>query len=279
MPSRPQIVLVGPGKLGTSLALALRSAGYRVAEIVSRNRTSSRARARKLARLVGARAVTPRTADWKGSAVFLCVTDHAIARCADELARMGSWKGKRVFHCSGALSSELLAPLQRRGAAVASLHPMMTFVSAAPAALRGVSFALEGDPAAVALARRMVRDLGGHVLAVSPAAKTLYHAFGHFSSPQLVSLLAAAEAVAGAAGLRRFQVRRAMEPIVRQTLENYFRGGAAAAFSGPLARGNVETVRRHLRALRRLPRARAIYATLAAFALNQLPARNRPALA
>jgi len=278
MASRPRIALVGPGNLGTSLALALRAAGYRIEEIVSRSGAASRARARRLARRVGARSITRRSAAWSADVVFLCVTDHAIAACAREVAKVGDWKGKCVFHTSGALSSDVLQPLRRRGAAVASLHPLMTFVASSPSAMKGVSFALEGNPAAVALGRRLLRDLGGHVLVISAEAKVFYHAFGFFSSPGLVSTLAAAEQVAAATGLPRSALRRAMQPIVQRSLENYFRGGPAFAFSGPIKRGNVETVRRHLRALRSLPHARGLYLALSAFALSHLPAKNRAAL-
>jgi len=273
--AKPTIALVGAGNLARALARALQDAGYRVTTVVARNRAESRRRARALARQVQARVLSRQDAI-PGDILWICVTDDAIASTAAELA--GKWKGRVALHSSGALTSDLLAPLRRRGAAVASLHPMMTFVGRSSPSLSGISFAVEGDPAAVRVARRIARDLGGSVFDIAKEGKTLYHAMGSFSSPLLIATLAMAEQIGQAAGLPRRSIPGIMQPILRQTLENYFRGGAARAFSGPIVRADVETVRRHLRALKKVPGARDIYLALARSALDTLPVRNRSAL-
>src|SRR5262249_4022048 len=126
--------------------------------------------------------------------------------------------------------------------------------------------------------RRIITGLGGEPFELRGEAKALYHAWGSFCSPLLIALLALGEEVAEAAGIPKADAARAAKPLVRRTIENYIQSGAAAAFSGPLARGDLATIARNLEALRTLPRAQAIYALLARSALHNLPVRNRSQL-
>lgn len=268
------IAIVGPGNLGSAMARALLAAGYRVREIVHRGGTSAK-RARALAREIGARDVIASEARFNAEIVWICVADGAIAACAAELAKAAKWVGKIAFHSSGALSSRELKQLKRRGAAVASVHPMMTFVRSVRPDLQGVTFAIEGDAPAVRAARRIVRDLGGRAVLIDARRKPMYHAFGAFTSPLIVATIAAAEQVARKAGLDQVSARAAIAPILRQTVENYFERGPAGAFSGPLVRGDVETVQRHLDVLRVLPEARAAYVALARSAIKTLPVKKK----
>jgi predicted short-subunit dehydrogenase-like oxidoreductase (DUF2520 family) len=105
-----------------------------------------------------------------------------------------------------------------------------------------------------------------------------YHAWGAFTSPLLIALLVTGEKVARAAGLSTAEARRKMLPIVRQTLANYAELGPAGAFSGPIVRGDALVVREHLKELKKIPEARAVYAALARAGLRYLPARNREQL-
>ena len=130
--------------------------------------------------------------------------------------------------------------------------------------LRGVPFALEGDPAALRVARRIVRDLGAEAFSISKNRKPAYHAWGAFTSPLLIALLVTAEKVARAAGLSSAEARRKMMPIVRQTLANYAKLGPAEAFSGPIVRGDAQVVRQHLKELKKIPGAGEVYLALGA---------------
>ncbi len=278
MQNKPDITLVGAGRLAMALAPALHMAGYKISEIVSRNAAASRRTAASLARNVGAHAVTRTEARLDAPIVWFCVADADIAGAAREFAPVTEWRGKIVFHASGAITSDALEPLRRAGAAVASLHPMMTFVRRSSPSLAGVGFAVEGDRSAIRVARSLVRDVKGRIFTISKRAKPLYHAWGAFTSPLLIMELALAEQVARTAGLSPAQARKTMEPIVRRTVDNYFAHGAAAAFSGPLVRGDVETVRRHVRELARVPGAREVYVALARSALRTLPVAKRGAI-
>ena len=271
-----RIAIVGSGNLGSALALSLRSADYRITEIVSRDATQRRAR--QLARRIGARVTTLHHPEITADVVWFCVPDHAIASCAQAMAGRAAWKGKIAWHSSGALNSSELRALSRRGAWTASVHPFMTFVPGVTPALGGAGFALEGNRKAVSMARQIVSDLGGRAFAISARNKAAYHAWGAFTSPLLTALLALGEKVAAVAGMGRKEARQRMAPIVRQTVENYILRGAAAGFSGPIIRGDVATVRKHLEALRQIPGCDEVYRVLARSALRTLPAKNRKAL-
>ncbi len=274
MGRKPTIAMVGPGSLGSAMARALRAAGYSIEEIIHRGGAGAR-RASLLARKTGAQAVSGRNAKLAADIVWICVADAEIAACARELAKRAGWRGKLAFHSSGALSSGELSALRERGAAVASVHPMMTFVRHVRPELEGVTFAIEGDTRAARTARRIASDLGGEAMVIRAENKGAYHAFGAFTSPLIVATLALAERVAKKAGLGETAARRAMGPIVQQTLRNYLTRGPAGAFSGPLARGDLATVRRHLEVLRAVPEARAAYVALARSALKTLPVKRK----
>jgi len=270
---KPTIAIIGPGRLGTTLALALARAGYKVVEVVSPARSARRSKA--LAKKVGARASLAPVGHLRSDVLWLCVPDAEILPVAREIGERKSWQGSAAFHSSGTLSSDELRALHRCGASVASAHPMMTFVRGSSPSLEGVPWALEGEAAAVRVARRIVGDLGGEASILRKAAKPAYHAWGAFLSPLLVAHLVTAEQVARAAGLSAAAARKKMLPIVRQTIANYAVLGPAGAFSGPLVRGDTEVVLQHLRALKRVRGASAVYLALARAALRQLPVRHR----
>jgi predicted short-subunit dehydrogenase-like oxidoreductase (DUF2520 family) len=231
-----------------------------------------------LAKRLVSRAVRLEQAGPNADVIWLCHTDDALAETAGQLARKPGWRNKIVFHSSGALSSDALAPLQRAGAHTASLHPMMTFVPGTSPRLKGVPFAVEGDRQAVAVARQIARSLGAEIFPIRKDSKVLYHALGSFSSPLVVATLVTAERVGRAAGLSRAQTRRVMSPILQQTFKNYLERGATAAFSGPIKRGDVETIRRHVRALRSVPAAQELYRALVKSAVLDLPSRQKKGL-
>lgn len=270
--------IVGPGALGTALAETLAGAGYDVRSIVVRRHSSHKRHATALAKRIHAR-VSYMDESWEADVVWMAVPDDEVARVGEQLAESQRWKGRVVFHSSGALSSDELSPLRAKGASIASVHPMMTFVHGEAPNLAGVSFAVEGDSAAVRDARAIVSRMGGKPLMLRKQDKVLYHATGSFASPLVIALMSAMEQVGLAAGIPRKRIKPLLQPLLQQTIRNYFEGGAASAFSGPLIRGDVATVRKHLAELKRTPHARAVYVALVRMAVCELPVKNRAALA
>jgi predicted short-subunit dehydrogenase-like oxidoreductase (DUF2520 family) len=275
---RPSIALVGPGNLGTALALTLTAANYPVKFVAVK---PSRARDRgvkALAKRIKAQLVVLGSQLLASDIVWLMVPDDSIAQVARTLAASQDWKGRYVFHSSGALTSDELTSLRKQGARIASVHPMMTFVRGAAPEMAGVSFALEGDVAAVRMARSTVENLGAKAFVIKKEDKVLYHAFGSFASPLFIALMASMEQVGKAAGIRRQDIKTVILPLLSQTLQNYLKHNAASAFSGPLVRGDIATVRKHLVELKKLPEARAVYLALVKASLKTLPVNNRKAL-
>jgi predicted short-subunit dehydrogenase-like oxidoreductase (DUF2520 family) len=275
---RPSITLVGAGNLASVLGPALKSASYRIDAVVSRPLRKSRQRAAALAKKIGAKAQTLSNAQLQSDIVWLCNTDDALSATATRLAQHSDWRGKIVFHSSGALASDVLAPLQRAGAHAASVHPMMTFARGTTPSLEHVTFAVEGDRKAVSAAREVARALQANSFVIQKKAKVLYHALGSFSSPLLVAALATAERVGRVAGLTASQTRKTVGPILQQTLSNYLAQGAAKAYGGPMKRGDINTVRRHIQEVKKVPGAGEVYAALIKSALINLPAKNKKEL-
>ena len=284
MAAPPTIAILGPGRLGRALARELLDAGYAVTELISRRNSASQTAARKLAKSLHALPATIGNAKFDAGLLWLCVPDREIAGVGRELSARGTgktwkgWKGKVIFHSSGALASDELNALRRKGAAVASVHPFMTFVQGSSPPLQGVPFALEGDAVAVRLARKIVKSLGGAAFPLRKKDKIAYHAWATFCSPLLLAVLVTAEQAARIAGCSPAQARRKMLPIVMQTLANYAALGPAAASSGPIVRGDADVVRRHLQVLNGSAEVKEAYRALARSALRHLPAQNREKL-
>ena len=277
MTAKPSVAIVGAGNFGAALAMSLQGVGYGIEAVIARSGGASRRKAERLAKEVGAYALVDPAA-LRAHLIWFCVPDAEIAPAGRALAGKIEWKGRVALHSSGALTSDELAALRRRGAAVASVHPLMTFVRGSRPPLAGVPFALEGDAAAVRVARRLIADLGGHAYPICKRDKAAYHAWGTFASPLFTALLATTEQVSMLAGVKQKDAKRRMIPILLQTLANYAAFEAADAFSGPIIRGDVDTVQRHLQVLHSVPAAREVYSALARAALQYLPAKNKSAL-
>jgi len=151
----------------------------------------------------------------------------------------------------------------------------MTFIPGVVPKLTGVTFAVEGDRGAVRIAAATVRTLGGNILRIRKQDKAAYHVFATMICPMLVSLLATAEKVGVLAGISAARARTAMWPIILQTVVNYQKRGPAKAFTGPIMRGDVATVRQHLASLADRPAVERVYLALAQAAWKYLPTRNQ----
>ena len=185
------------------------------------------------------------------------------------LAAQGEAPGGCVaFHLSGALGADPLAPLVARGYSAGTLHPLQTLADPVLGArqLQGIYFALSGDPNAMATGRRLIHHLGGDSMSVPVSRRPLYHAAAVFASNYLAGLMNAASRLMVQAGLPEEDALGAILPLARGSLENLERMGPVQALTGPISRGDLETIRLHLRTLE--PRERALYAALGLELLN-----------
>jgi len=197
------------------------------------------------------------------TAVILSVPDLVLAEISAAVAAHGEAPaGCVAFHLSGALGADPLAALLTKGYGVGTLHPLQTLADPVLGArqLQGVHFSLSGDPATLAVARRIVHHLGGTAMAIPVARRPLYHAAAVFGSNYLAGLVAAAARLMAQAGVAEEDALHAILPLARGGLENLERMGPVHALTGPISRGDLETVRLHLRTLSR--RERALYAAM-----------------
>jgi predicted short-subunit dehydrogenase-like oxidoreductase (DUF2520 family) len=166
------------------------------------------------------------------------------------------------------MGTDPLAPLREQGYSIGTLHPLQSLADPVLGGgqLDGVYFAVSGDPAAISVARRVLDPLGASVFSVPVSKRPLYHAAAVFASNYLAGLVAAAGRIMAEAGVPEEEALQAILPLARGSLENLGRLGPVRALTGPVSRGDVETVRLHLRALE--PRERALYASLGMEILN-----------
>jgi len=243
------VSIVGAGRVGRALGRRLRELGWRVGAVTGRSLATARAAVRAIG---GGQALDGPTHQVLNSKVILITTpDSAIESVAKNLARLGGkeWHGKIVLHTSGALDFRVLQPLADQGAATGSMHPMQTFSSQNIPDLTNSIFGVDGFPAAMQIARKMVQQMGGVVVRLSGTNKAAYHAAGTFACVYVLALMETATRILMAQGFKRRQAMRALLPLTRQTLDNFERVGSLAAWTGPLARGDFSTVERHAKAL------------------------------
>jgi len=260
----PSFAIVGCGKVGKALGKALTEAGYPAAGAASRSLASAMAAANlfKTAHYGDVPwEITPAAA-----IVLITTPDGAIAETCDRIAAHNGFKpGSVVLHCSGALPSTLLSSARRRNAFTGSMHPLQSFAaddfSRNP--FDGIIIAMEGEPPALAAAAQMAADIGATGLTIPTEAKTLYHAAAVVASNYLVTLLALAYSLLAEAGICGPEAVEALGPLIAGTLANIRNVGIPAALTGPIARGDIETVKRHLAEIEaRRPELLALFRTL-----------------
>ncbi len=250
---RGALTIIGAGRVGRALGKRLHGLGWTIGAVVAQSEAS----ARKAVRYIGAgRARAAVSRDVLASKLILiCTPDDAIVGVAKELARIGAeeLRGKVVLHTSGALSSSALRVVRKCGAAVGSMHPLQSFSGVAIPPLEGKVFAIEGDAAAVRLARQIARALSAFPVQIAGGSKALYHAAAAFAAGHVLAIEETATRLLMFTGMKRSEAVRALVQLTRQVLENFERLGPRAAWTGPLARGDHGVVAAHLAAMRRLP--------------------------
>jgi predicted short-subunit dehydrogenase-like oxidoreductase (DUF2520 family) len=257
-PNEIATTVVGTGRLARSLVPLLRPAGHPVVAVVGRRLSAARSVCRHARR---ARATTsPRVGVGLGRLILLAVPDRAIGAVATKLASLSDvdWKRRSVLHHAGALGCEPLEPLRVAGAGVGILHPLQSLGVPALAAeiLPDSRARIEGDRRGLAAARRLARALGLTPLPLrklSSGDRTAYHAAASLVSNDLLALLAVGAGLLESTGLGRRRALDALLPLARGTLRQVEQAGLAGPLTGPAPRGDVDTLRAHLRRLAKGP--------------------------
>jgi predicted short-subunit dehydrogenase-like oxidoreductase (DUF2520 family) len=260
-PARLRVGVVGAGRVGTALAVALGRAGH---EIVAASAVSD-ASVRRVARnLPGATIMQPPEVVAAAGLVLLAVPDDALPGLVAGLAATGApFEGRLVAHVSGRHGLAVLEPAVRAGALPLALHPVMTFTGRPDDIdkLAGISFGVTAPDALRPVAEALVVEMGGEPVFIADSQRDLYHAALASAANHLVTLLVQAMDLLRDAGVA--QPARMLGPLLGAALDNALRLGDAA-LTGPVARGDADTVASHIGALRAdAPEALPAYLALA----------------
>jgi predicted short-subunit dehydrogenase-like oxidoreductase (DUF2520 family) len=241
------VSIIGSGRLGTTLGVALLHRGYSIQSLVARRVQS----AHKAARLLDAESqvlAAKELQSLKPAHVFLItVPDDQIASVGEEMSRLEF--NATALHTSGALSSEVLAPLRKKGWHTGSIHPLLS-VSKAGDPIEGAFWSVEGDKSAVRLGKTIVQDLGGRSFFIRSEDKPLYHAAAVMVSGNVTALFDVALGMLGDCGIKRTTARSILLPLIASTVRNLETKDPAQALTGTFSRGDLETVKRHLAAIK-----------------------------
>jgi len=250
---KPSVGIVGCGRMGTALAKTLGDKGYAIVGVSSLHRTS----AQRLADICGISVATdqPWEITRKADVVFLSTPDGVIESVCESISqRDGFSSAAVVLHCSGAHPSTILASARKFGASIGSMHPLQSF----------------------ALVDRIARDLEELPLQILTEGKPLYHAAAVVASNFLVTLMGAAFRLIQQAGVKPDEAFSVLKPLVEGTLSNIDRVGIHQALTGPVVRGDVQTVETHIQAISQtLPELLPFYICLVHYTAMQAGEGNR----
>jgi predicted short-subunit dehydrogenase-like oxidoreductase (DUF2520 family) len=250
--SQPRITIIGAGRMGQGLGLALKRRGYKVVLV-------NRAPRDVIAPLIlhqGSRA----EATTEAELVLIATPDDAISAVAQELAaERAISRDQVVLHLSGLLDRTALAALEETGAGCGSFHPLQSVAEPGTAAerLKGAYVGIEGDERALIAAERLANTLRMIPVRIPAEAKPAYHAGAAFVANYTVALVGVAERLARSAGVSAEIAARIYLPLLGGAVANLTSLGPAASLTGAVRRGDVQTIQSHLEALS--PEDRKLY--------------------
>jgi len=264
------VAIIGAGRVGGSVGYLLKRAGYRIVGIAARSQASADAAAAFIGE--GKATIDAARAAEQAAIVFITTPDRSIQDVCGKIAAAGAFKqGALVIHMSGAHSLDLLAAAEQAGAFRAVLHPLQSLASREQGirTLPGSFFRIEAEPEALAAAKDIVQALGGQELALpkwtsDKDSAALYHAGAVAVSNYFVALIDYGLKFYGSLGADKQEALKAVLPLIKGTLQNMETLGTTGALTGPIARGDVATIKGHLDAMReRTPELVGLYKELA----------------
>ncbi len=271
--------IIGSGKLGRTLARLFSDAGLiSIGGIYNRNIESSQS----ALEFIGAGRIINNIQQLSSQSAelwMIATPDDVIHSCAEQLAELSNinWQKTVVFHSSGLKTSTELTPVKKLGSLVASAHPAHSFASPERSlnTFESTVCTLEGDTLAIECLHTLFSAVGGQTTTIKAEAKPLYHAATVMASNYLIALLSASETLLEKAGIEETLASAILSPLMRQSLENGLTEGAVNALTGPIARGDINTLQAHLKAIEQIaPDLRSIYATMGSQTLKLARQKN-----
>ncbi|HPT68701.1 MAG TPA: DUF2520 domain-containing protein [Syntrophomonas sp.] len=243
---RPKIGIIGAGVVGTAVGVVLHEKGYEITGAYDIRPESTKLLAKRTGCCVAA---NPEDVARSADLIFITPCDSAIKNVVDTLAdRRAIHSGHTLVHMSGAQSSEILDRAKEFGARVLSVHPLQSFANLDMAIenLPGSVFSIEGDRQAFDIAVCIVETLGGEYFFIDRKAKPLYHAGACVVSNYLVTIIDFGVKLLESTGIPKNMATRALMPLINGTLHNIENIGIPKSLTGPIARGDLSTIIKHL---------------------------------
>jgi predicted short-subunit dehydrogenase-like oxidoreductase (DUF2520 family) len=263
-----KFAIIGTGMVGTAIGFLLRKSGYQITSLYDKSPASLK---RALPYTGGNIARKPQDALRKADYILITTPDDTIACACADIALSPEIKSKFVFHMSGAGGLDLLEPAKKAGAFVASIHPLQSFSSIDQAIqnIPGSYFGITAEKKALLLAKKIVHNLHGIPMVISPDQKALYHAAACFASNYLVTLMNIVESISKSIGINDKDARQAYLPLVYGSLKNIEKSGSVLSLTGPIARGDCSTVQKHIQSFQKtLPQYASVYSELGLLAVK-----------
>ncbi len=245
-----ELSVIGCGRTGKALCrLFHQNRVFHIGAVVNRTAESSR---EAVAFIGKGRAALLEKEVCSGDVIMIAVPDDLIESVAQRLALCGCIKsGTVVFHCSGFRSSDALKPLAKCGFETGSVHPVRSFADpqAAVSSFDGTPCAMEGTQAALALLGDAFSRIGAEVFTIKAETKPVYHSATVFLSNYIVALLASAQKLLVLSDVSPDQANKVISALAPQAVANFLSSGAVSSLTGPVARGDIETVKHEISAL------------------------------
>lgn len=245
---KPSVTIIGTGALGSTLQRFFKEKGYLVRSTWNSRRGSvyldQSGKYKKVEESI------PENETEVGDLIFITTPDDLIRKTAQTLSgKPVSWNDKIVVHCSGNLTSEELNILSENGAKNVSMHPLQTFKKGdGSERFKNITISVEGDEEAKEFLKPIIREMEARPLKLDKRQKRNLHIAAVMASNYLVALMFSVENLLKDVDLQ--DGFKSLEPLVRQTVTNIFEKGSAGALTGPIARGDAESVQKHLEELK-----------------------------
>lgn len=258
-----RLFVLGAGRAGSGLARAFRASGVEIVGVHGTRAVESAAAGERVT--AGPIPEQVREAD----VVLVTVQDARLENALAELIRAPVRPAAVILHASGSSEPQTLDRFRERGHACGTFHPLVSLAepSRAAALLRQSWIGVDGDPAAMDTARELARHLGAHVLTIPEGEKGRYHAAAVFAANFPTVLAAIAIRLLREAGIPEQEGWPALRGLMGATVANVQEGEPAEVLTGPIVRGDADTIMRHLGALAPDPFARDAYIALSRAAL------------
>lgn len=261
---KPTIAIVGCGRVGTNFGIHLKNCGYTIAGLADKNIFA----AKKAAELIDTDlfSAEPESATASSDIILITTPDDIIESECENIANGSGFKpGQIVFHSSGSLPSTILASAADSGAETGSIHPLQSFSAPETARnpFKGIIMSVEGSDPAVKAGKSIASDLQATCYTIRTDSKTLYHAAAVVASNYLVTLVEMSFKLLSEAGIPEQDAYQVLSPLIQGTLTNISNSGPGKALTGPIARGDIDTVRHHIEEISlKLPELKELYKIL-----------------